>query len=262
MEQDPQALLQQLHLAYQMAIELGQFKAGFLARVSHELRSPLNSLIGVHQLILNDLCDSPEEERAFIRQAHESSLKLMQIIDQILDVAKVQSGTEQLALKPTSLSDALDEVYCLTYLQAQNRNLQLHIEPLEPDLSVLADPKRLQQVLTSLVDTPLTLMQEGTVRVTAGPASETGMAHVWIEDERPASFWAEDLDLLQMTPKPDLLPSNTLSPGMRLMLDKMVLDSMGGQLEILSSPSQASAEVPTPLTRIQCSIPLVRLDAA
>ena len=60
--------LKQAQLAYQMAAQMSQFKAGFLARTSHELRSPLSSMIGLHQLILSDLCESPEEQKEFIKE--------------------------------------------------------------------------------------------------------------------------------------------------------------------------------------------------
>ncbi|GBF84663.1 histidine kinase dimerization/phospho-acceptor domain-containing protein [Aphanothece sacrum] len=61
--------LEQTKLAYQMAVQLSQFKSGFLAKTSHELRSPLSTLMGLHQLILSDLCENHEEEREFIEQA-------------------------------------------------------------------------------------------------------------------------------------------------------------------------------------------------
>jgi signal transduction histidine kinase len=73
--------LQSLQVAYQLATEISQLKGGFLARISHELRSPLNGLIGMQQLILEDLCDNPEEERAFIAQANQSALKMIKVLD-------------------------------------------------------------------------------------------------------------------------------------------------------------------------------------
>ncbi|MEO1432917.1 MAG: histidine kinase dimerization/phospho-acceptor domain-containing protein, partial [Cyanobacteria bacterium J06633_8] len=76
--------MREVELAYHMAREMSQFKAGFLARTTHVLRSPLNGLIGLHQLILSDLCENPEEEREFIGQAHERALQLLNIIDEIL----------------------------------------------------------------------------------------------------------------------------------------------------------------------------------
>src|SRR6476646_2622581 len=112
--------LEQTRLAYQMAVEMHQFKSGFLARVSHELRSPLNGLIGMHQLILSDLCDDPAEERDFLGQAHQSALNLMQLLYLILAVARLEHGSRQMQLQPLKLGQILREVYNLTHLQAQD----------------------------------------------------------------------------------------------------------------------------------------------
>ena len=88
--------LQQTQLAYYKAQEMSQFKAGFLTRISHELRSPLSSIMGLHQLILADLCENPEEEREFIGQAHEKSFKLLKLLDEILNISKIESGRNKL----------------------------------------------------------------------------------------------------------------------------------------------------------------------
>ncbi|HBE52947.1 MAG TPA: sensor histidine kinase, partial [Cyanobacteria bacterium UBA11369] len=82
-------------LAYRMATEMCQFKAGFLARVSHELRSPINSLIGLQQLILSDLCEDPAEEREFVAQANASALRMVALLDAILNVARTEYGTNR-----------------------------------------------------------------------------------------------------------------------------------------------------------------------
>src|SRR4028118_557337 len=95
--------LKQTQLAYEMAKEMSQFKAGFLARTSHELRSPLSSLIGMHQLILSDLCDSPEEAREFVAQANASALKMVKVLDEVIAVAKTEHGTNQLEIQPLRL---------------------------------------------------------------------------------------------------------------------------------------------------------------
>ena len=84
--------MREVELAYHMAREMSQFKAGFLARTTHVLRSPLNGLIGLHQLILSDLCENPEEEREFIGQAHQRALQLLKLIDEILHIARAEHG--------------------------------------------------------------------------------------------------------------------------------------------------------------------------
>jgi signal transduction histidine kinase len=263
--------LRQTQLAYQMAQYISQFKAGFLARTSHELRSPLNGMLGVHQLILSDLCESPEEEREFIEQAHTSTLKMVKILDEIIEVSKVEHGSQSMVLEPVDLTEVLDEVYLFTYLQAQNRNLQLQINPPDSDLYVLADPRRLKQALLILVDTPILLMQEGYIRVSVHPDPEQVYAHIRIEDNRPIDTWQEPLDLLQATQKNnaiEITPATVQemvskpmerSPGMSLLMVQTLVELMNGRLELLSTPSspQGSGEATEHQTCVRCSIPLV-----
>jgi len=250
-----QARFKQLELAYQMATEMGQFKGGFLARTSHELRSPLNGLIGMHQLILSNLCDSPEEEREFLEQAGTSALKMIQVLDAILDVAKVQHGTATSRLQPVQLAPLFHDVHALTTLQARDRNIRLHILPPDPELYVLADPIRLQQVLVTLVDDAIQHMSEGKIQVSVQPSQVDNLVHIWIDDQRLASDRSEAIALLQTPPDPELtIPS----PGMNLLTSQLLLQHMQGQLEILA----VNPDDPTSPTRIQCSLAIVEKQEA
>jgi signal transduction histidine kinase len=249
------AELQRTRLAYQMAIEMAQFKAGFLARTSHELRSPINSVISLHQLILNDLADDPAEERDFIRQSYSAAEKMLGVLDQLIHISKTAHGTEQIHLQSLPLRSLLTEVQTLTHLQAQNRNLRLEITMPAPEIYVLADPRWLQQVLMSLVDLPISLMQEGTIRVTTEAIASPQTIRICIEDDRPMSFWSEPLDLLQLLKvnkghaiEPTLLPS----PGLSLLMNQTLMELMGGRLEVTAVPLTESE-----VTRIQCTLPWV-----
>ncbi|MBD2481709.1 sensor histidine kinase KdpD [Planktothrix sp. FACHB-1365] len=259
-EQQVQVLshqLKQTQLAYQMAAEMSLFKAGFLARTSHELRSPLNSMIGSLQLILGDLCESPEEEQEFIQHAHASALKMVELLDQVIFVSKTEYGTETMDIHGIQLAKVLDEVEDLTCMQAANRSIRLKIEPPDEDIYVLADLPRLRQVLVSLVDTAIAQMSEGSVKVSVHPSPETGFIHIWVEDQRPISAWSESWDLLKSTLEKDQTPINqmTLSPGMRLLMNQTLLSLMNGRLEVLAIPSEGEE---SNFNRTQCSIPMVK----
>lgn len=257
--QDVPDLLQQLkqtQLAYQLAQEMSQFKAGFLVRVSHELRSPLNSLIGLHQLILADLCDDPAEEREFVAQAHESALKLINLIDEILSVARIEHSTNQLEIQPLELALILHEVYNLTHLLAANNNFTLHLLPPEPEIYILADPRWLRQILLNLVDTCIAQMDEGSIYVSAQPIPEDELVHIWLDIPLRASAWFEPIDLIEFETNisEPIKDHIALTPGMTLLLNQTLLEVMKGRLEILSlSPDSAESN----LTRMQLTIPLV-----
>jgi signal transduction histidine kinase len=255
--------LKQTQLAYQMASEMSKFKAGFLARTSHELRSPLSSAIGTLQLITNDLCDSPEEEREFAEQAREAVLRMVGLIDQLVFVAKTEYGTEKMDIQPLQLAKIFDEVEDLTCLQAANRSIRLNISPPEPNIYVLADLPRFRQVLVSLVDTAIAQMEEGSVNVSARASRESGYVHILIEDQRPVSAWSESWDLLKQdlegnakVSDPSLIKEEfDLSPGMRLLMNQTLLELMKGRLEVLAVPVE-NYQGEDDFTRTQCSIPL------
>lgn len=252
--------LKQTQLAYQMASEMSKFKAGFLARTSHELRSPLSSTIGTLQLITNDLCDSPEEEREFAEQARGAALRMVGLIDQLVFVAKTEYGTEKMEVEALQLAEVFDEVEDLTCVQAANRSIQLNISPPDPNIYVLADLPRFRQVLVSLVDTAIAQMEEGSVNVSASASIESGSVHILIEDQRPISAWSESWDLLKedlegktkVNNHPEANEEFDLSPGMRLLMNQTLLELMKGRLEVLAVPSDGEDD----FTRTQCSIPL------
>jgi signal transduction histidine kinase len=250
--------LKQTQLAYQMAIQWSQFKAGFLARISHELRSPLSSLIGLHQLILSDLCESPEEQREFLSQAHQSALKLMRLIDEVVDIAKTSYGTKNMTVEPVLLTEIFTDTHSLTHLQAANRNLKLQIEEPDPSLYVMVDRARMLQLLAILIDGAIEVMREGKIALTAYPSSETSLLNVGIDLESPVQIWNDSTDLLESLNSlaPENLPSNAsplnFSPGMKLMLAQTLVETMHGHLTVLD----LTKEETKPLTRLQCSIPL------
>lgn len=264
-----QLQLQHLQVAYQSAKESERFKAGFLARTSHELRSPLNSIMSLQQLILSDLCEDAAEEREFIAQAYAASQKMLGLLDKLISVSKAVYGTEKLDVQPVCLEDVFMEVESLTMMQAQNRTQHLNIEYPDPGVWVMADPRWLRQTLVNLVDAPISLMQEGIIRVTSSVIPESQQVNIQIEDERPARFWSEPIDLLQTfktrgmvdptVGKPDIGDLTDLgqlpSAGLTLLINQTMLDLMGGRLEVLAVPAADQ-----PKTVIQCSLPLLSQD--
>ncbi|WP_353932687.1 HAMP domain-containing sensor histidine kinase [Okeanomitos corallinicola TIOX110] len=248
--------LNQTTLAYEMAREMSQFQAGFLARTSHELRSPLNGLIGLHQLILNDLCENPAEEREFVSQAYDRSLKLLKMIDEILSVARTEHGKNKLELQPIQLNDVFQEVHKLTYMLAANRNYPFHVSFPEPEIYVLADLRWLRQILVNLIDTAILKMEEGSIYLAANIASmehKSNFVQICLDVPSDAVISSEAVDLVaskEVTNQED----PELSSGMKLLLNQKLLAVMGGKLEVISSP--ITHEVTQDWTRLQISIPL------
>lgn len=253
--------LQQTELAYHLAVEMAQYKAGFLARTSHELRSPLNSIMSLQQLILSDLCDNPEEEREFTAQSYAAAQKLLGLLNETTNISKLEEGAIQIHLEPLSLSEILSELKSLTQLHARNRNLQLKVDLPEVDVNVLADRRWLRQVLINLVTTPIQHMNEGMIRVYPHALAEGGKVQLWLEDERSPQQWQESIDLLKSAPDPtpqastkaetlDAIKAAESTPnpianmpyvpvGLSLLLNQIVMQKMNGELTILQTPLEA-----------------------
>jgi signal transduction histidine kinase len=249
--------LRNTQLALQMAVQMSQFKAGFLARTSHELRSPLSSLIGLHQLILSDLTESPEEEREFIQQAFQSALKLVKLIDEIVAISKTEYGTKKLEIERVRLAEIFADIYRLTYLQAANRNLRLEIVEPEPEIFLKVDRQSFQQALLMLVDTAISSIADGKIQVFARTLTQAKIVEINIDLDCPATVWSEPSNLLQQLPVAtpetvkDFAKEIEFSPGMKLLLCQNLLEVMQGKLLLLDRSLEGSQEG---LTRLQCSM--------
>jgi len=245
--------LQQTQLAYHKAQEMSQFKAGFLARISHELRSPLSSIIGLHQLILADLCENPEEEREFIGQSHEKSLKLLKLIDEILNISKIESGRNKLDIHSFQLAEFLEEVYKLTYLLAANRNYPFTLSPPDPKIYIFADSRWLKQILINLIESTIEQIEAGNIDLSSHLSSTGNFVNICVDVPNDAVIISESMDLIKGE-NSTFETSTVLSPGMKLLLNQTLVDLMGGKLEILPLLTQDKAIAQS--TRLQISIPL------
>ncbi|TVQ52280.1 MAG: sensor histidine kinase [Spirulina sp. DLM2.Bin59] len=256
-----QTALAQMTLAYEQASQLNQLKAGFLARTSHELRAPISSMMGLHQLILSDLCESPEEERDFVRQAHESAQRLLKLLDEILYIAKLDYGTNQIHPHPLSIQTAFTGVHRLTHLVALNRGYGLALTEPEPDCYIIADEKKFVQALANLVNTAIAFMRDGDIQLTVEPGPTWVQIRIRITSTK--TIW-EEVGADQPWPlltadQPEDIPLPLPSPAMAFSLSRKLIHHMGGDLTLLATPAQGD-----PMTEIQCQMltadPVVDLD--
>ncbi len=238
---EPHSDLQVMTQNLALLQNLYEFKSGFLSRVSHELRSPLNGIIGTHQLILSGLCDSPEEEREFLQHANQSTLNLIGMLDTVLKVAKVEAGKTPLNFKAFSALDLLQDVGDLSSMQATDANLRLQVILPDQDWSIWGDEPCLRQLLLNVVrefmQTILNSSEKlGAIQLSANPLPEQQQIQLTVAAELPFQAWSESRDTLEKLRSPNPLiaqeiiaqPTATLSPAFKLWLDYTLLEQMNG----------------------------------
>ncbi len=162
-------LYKELESARQQAEEASRLKSEFLANVSHEIRTPLNGMIGFLKLILDGMADDEEEKALFLEEAHKSSIHLLEVINDILDFAKIEAGKMELELSPVKLDELFSDVENFMRLQAEHKNLSfgMQLPGTNDEILVYSDYLRLKQVMINLVGNAIKFTHEGHITVTA-----------------------------------------------------------------------------------------------
>ncbi|MGD1895755.1 MAG: sensor histidine kinase [Phormidesmis sp.] len=246
---------QNLQLAYQRLLALERFKSGFLARTSHELRSPINTIVSLHQLILEDLCEGPEEEKEFIGQSKDAALKMLALFDQIAAVSKLDVGREPPTLENVDLSFLLPEVEMLTTLQAANQNVRYTVDYPTEEIEVYTDATWLKNILASLIQAII----PQTKFLSLGANQTEQSITVTIECDRPAKGLQSELDAIseatQIDPKTTETDSTKplnrdirLSTGLILATAHVALPLIKGEFAITAKPSEEGSY-------LQCRFP-------
>lgn len=165
---------EELETAWREAQAANSLKSEFLANTSHELRTPLNAIIGCIRLVRDGCCDDREEEIEFLQRADDAAIHLLQIINDLLDLAKIEAGTLSMSMQPVDLRDTLNEVMDLQTVPIEQKGLTLELPTLREPIAVYADPAKLRQVLLNVVSNAVKFTDEGHIAISARIESLTG----------------------------------------------------------------------------------------
>jgi len=255
---DLKAVQKALEIARVVADNANMAKSAFLANMSHEIRTPMNGVLGLTELVLQT--ELNDKQRRFITLANQSAQGLMVIINDLLDVAKIEAGQMLLEQQPYSLSQCIAEALSPLALTASDKGLRLESRVAEsvPD-TLVGDAARLRQVLINLVGNALKFTEAGEVRVEVTQASGAD-----------ASTDAGALDLnfavhdtgIGMTPdqlarvfEPFTQADSSITrryggTGLGLTIVARLVKLMGGEVQVTSTAGQGSCfSFTLPVTR-------------
>ena len=158
--------------AWKEAQAANQLKSEFLATTSHELRTPLNGIINCIRIVRDGYCDSEEEEREFLQQADDAAIHLLGIINDVLDISKIEAGKLSVAIDQVDLKKIINEVIDLQLVDLQHKDVKLNLPEWREDISVLADSAKLKQVLINVVSNAVKFTDYGSISINVAVKTE------------------------------------------------------------------------------------------
>ena len=241
--QNLRSLNEQLERANRELAEASHTKDEFLSHISHELRTPLNSILGFSKLILDGLCASAEEERQLLQDVFSSAQLLLGLVNDILDIGRIEAGKLELHIQAIRLHELLDSTLPLVAAQAAEKKLILNNETVGTPLpAVLADEVRLRQVLLNVLTNAVKFTPEGSITVRSqfpadGNSDSTQEANPFVRlevEDSGVGVPSEQHEtvfqkFIQVNPK-ELPRLGGL--GLGLSISRRLVESMGGRIRL------------------------------
>jgi signal transduction histidine kinase/CheY-like chemotaxis protein len=230
----------ELERAMEEARSANQAKTAFLSSMSHELRTPLNAILGFAQILTSDKLPSTlPQKKEFANHILKSGRHLLTLINEILDLAKIESGAVALSLEPVALADMLQECHSMTEPLAAQRNIRL-LFPAQCQANVMADRTRVKQIVLNLLSNAIKYNRDGGAVVV--DCSMTGPERLRLSvQDTGLGLRPEQLELL-------FQPFNRLGQeagaqegtGIGLVVTKRLVELMGGAIGVSSSAGVGS----------------------
>lgn len=239
-------LYQKLSIARQEAEDASHLKSEFLANVSHEIRTPLNGMIGFLKLILDGMADDPEEQRQFLLEAHKSSLHLLDVINDILDFARIEAGKMEIELRSVKLDELFNDVESFMRMQAEQKNLSFQIQMPETsdEVMVYGDYQRLKQVMLNLVGNAIKFTHEGGITISADVVLKKiifdeqqfpGIVRLRVADTGIGVSLDKQDKLFQLFSQVDGSRTRQYGgTGLGLVISQKLVETMGGEVHFYS----------------------------
>ena len=224
----------------ELAQKASESKNLFLANMSHEIRTPVTGIIGMSEILSNTKLDTQQAD--YLQIINESSRILLRLINDILDIAKIEAGKIQLSYEPFSLRNIIQNIRKLNHpgLINKNNELKVNIDSEVPE-TVISDKLRIEQVLMNLLNNAMKFTENGqiTIGVFIPDKSKPDTIKISVSDTGPGISKDDQNKLFNKFQQIE----NTLSPGgsgLGLYICKHLISYMGGEIGVESKPDKGS----------------------
>ncbi|MBE9060079.1 ATP-binding protein [cf. Phormidesmis sp. LEGE 11477] len=262
---------QELEEAKRQAEEASRRKSEFLANTSHELRTPLNGMIGFLRLVLDDMADDEEEQLEFIQESHNSAIHLLNLINDVLDIAKIEANKMELEFSAVSLQELIEEIEKSQRTHIENRGLEFNIVlPATLDeIKLYSNYQRLKQVLLNLVSNANKFTHEGSITIVAEIKPQPfefdeqmwpGLVKISVADTGIGVSLEKQDRLFQTFSQVDSTRTRQYEgTGLGLAISQRLVEAMGGTVKFVSMGEGLGATVT--FTTVLYQEPVMELGA-
>lgn len=266
-----------------------QLKSRFIAQMSHELRTPLNAIIGFSDVLLDrTFGDLSENQERYIRNIHSSGKHLLELVNNILDLAKIESGKYEMVYETLPLRDVIEQVVATMKPLSDNKGVDLHVSVSDRAATITADRVKFKQILYNLVSNAIKFTPEGgTISVSADRedhpeafyvSAAPGLEFVRISvRDTGIGISPEDTEKIfdEFEQGGSFLAKQYGGAGLGLALTRKLVELHGGIITVESVPGQGSTFTflipskspvtetpePAPAEGVTLSYPWARADA-
>ncbi len=226
------------------AIESNHLKTLFLANISHEIRTPMNAIVGFSEL-LSIRNASPQDKKKYLEIIKKSSNDLLNIIEDVIDIAKIESHRLKLHLQATKPSIIIQDLalYYRDFLKRQGKqdvNIIINIPEAENDLSFHTDPKRLKQVFTNLIGNACKFTHVGQIEI-GYKIARNNLIYFYVKDTGVGIPYDLQPKIFNQFVQDDNLHNiNKIGSGLGLTICRNIIKLLGGKIWVSSIPGNGA----------------------